>query len=119
MSRTIRCKNKYTWAPQGTPKGYSMRWYEAESAEARSEIRMDHGFVVLDPKTDSKLIGKLYWKRHCESNANNRSPGKSYRQARHRQHRQSSNIELYKFMNFVEYEPMINDEPVSCLCDWR
>lgn len=119
MSRTHRCKNYLsehgtTWDRAGCRQFGPYTEYDYISADGYW-----HGCRVWREPTKLELWKtKRAWFGES-STANARSPNRYFRNHRQRENRRMTAHELFKFSKFEDYEPMVEEEPRSCMWDWR
>lgn len=121
MSRTFRNKNYIvehgsSWDRQGR------RRYGDCAKRIYIWIENETGYVgrcwSLREPTEAE-VNKEFKSRYGESSSNcTRGPSPENRQKRERAHRRFTTRELYRFMKFDDYEPIVYENPPSCLWDW-
>ena len=121
MSRTFRRKNFIaengsSWDRQGR------RRYGDCAKRIYIWIENETGYVgrcwSLREPTEAE-VNKEFKSRYGESSSNcDRGPSPENRQKRERAHRRFTTRELYRFMKFDDYEPIVYENPPSCLWDW-
>jgi hypothetical protein len=121
MSRTFRRKNYITengssWDRQGR------RRYGDYAKRVYIWIENETGYVgrcwSLREPTEAE-VNKEFKSRYGESSSNcARGPSPENRQKRERAHRRFTTRELYRFTKFDDYEPIVYENPPSCLWDW-
>lgn len=77
-------------------------------------------YKPVDKLTDPKRWRIKRWQLHRESSsANERTPGRLYRQVRQRELRSIAKQELFRFTIDYDYEVMIPEQPQNHMWDWR
>lgn len=61
---------------------------------------------------------EAYWHIHGDSNRNEWSPNRFYREYRMQENRTFNKTELVKYLKDTNYEVMAEANPRSCLWDW-
>ena len=116
MSRTFRRKGYEK--TQGTTwhrKGDKVAGYYTITVW---EVSWDLGYQEYRAPTDHEY-GRKYWEIHGDNHRNEYTPARGYRQFRMHQNRQITRQELHKYMVDQNYEPMVQEEPISHWWDWR
>ena len=132
MSRTHRCKDFYDVHNDSYDRRFRRRfgWHiESDYIRDLDAVEVDEEWVIVNkyaignfvvrPSTKTEVWKNLRRWFGESSHANERSPGKEYRNFRHRQNRRRDTSELHKFMKHEDYEPMNYEEPINCHWDWR
>lgn len=117
MSRTFRRKNYEraqgdSWSRSGDKiAGYYTK---------REYVRTSHGWAWTYRAPTEHEKNKQWVRVHADhGGANEWSPGWWYRNSRMRQNRSITRQELHRWTRDADYEPMVEEEPRSCLWDWR
>lgn len=126
MSRTVRRRhdkstNKY-YGSRLIPDGFKIAGYytQYDYHSRWAEPEWDGPIYTYREPTKEERYKTWNWLHGESSNGNERSPGRSYRNARMRENRSINKQELIRWMkNPDDHEPLFEDDPRSCRWDWR
>lgn len=120
MARTFRRKNfeatqNSSWEAKGFKTAGHFTTYDGSwfGWACKPEL-------VFRPMTPREAYKQWKWYHGESSNANERTPGRYYRQYRQNQNRMINKTEIVKWVKANgEYEPFFEANPRCCKWDWR